>query len=147
MKPQSNTSDAKSLITHYLSLLWYAAAAIALLLIWQAAFAQDAPVEQPGPSDHGGGGGVGACLGIGVLISWAVAALKLNETLRNHPKAVATVLSVLVAAMQALAGMHPGDFWSLAVCVVAQLAGAIGAHELINKNLRRDEAARWPGAP
>lgn len=73
-----------------------------------------------------------ACLGYGALIAVAVSFLKKVPFLAKNPKTVAAVLSILSAA---IGGFVRGgaDFKVIAFCVIAQLAGAIGTHEVVLK--------------
>lgn len=82
------------------------------------------------------------CVGIGVLISFLVSALKKIPGFENHPKLVATLLSAAIAGVRAWAGAAPTETWGLAICVLTQLAAAIGTFEVVTKpvgNALRDQ--------
>ncbi len=74
------------------------------------------------------------CLGIGAIISWAVAALKKTAFVGKNPKWTATIFAVVIAIAQNVV-FGAGTWGQFFTCVVTQLVAAIGTHEVINNSV------------
>ena len=73
---------------------------------------------------------------IGSGITFAVTLLKRIPFVRNNPKLVATVISVVVTAITAVAGARAGaGVLPFVLTALTQLAAAIGTHEAVVKSL------------
>ncbi|MGA9767477.1 MAG: hypothetical protein WBV94_00440 [Blastocatellia bacterium] len=71
---------------------------------------------------------------IGSGITIAITFLKKIPFIDRNPKLVATVLSVAVTAVTAIAGARAGTgVWPFVLTVLTQLAAAIGTHEVVVK--------------
>jgi ribosomal protein S5 len=72
------------------------------------------------------------CIEYGMLIAVAVSFLKKVPFLAKNPKTVAAVLAILSAGIQGFV-RGGADFKLIAFCVIGQLSGAIGFHEVVGK--------------
>lgn len=73
---------------------------------------------------------------VGAGITAVVGLLKRISFVRNHPKVIATVLSLAVTGITALAGARAGSgIWPFVLTAVTQLASAIGTHEVVVRSL------------
>jgi hypothetical protein len=75
------------------------------------------------------------CVVYGAIIGLAVTVLKRIPFVGKNPKVVATVIAILVAASGFITGGSASGetIKALVLCVLTQLAGAIGTHEVAIK--------------
>lgn len=77
-----------------------------------------------------------ACLAYGFAISFVVSVLKKIPLVKRFPKAVSFVLSALSAVLMTTLGATPGEWKTIALCVLEQFAAAVVTHEAVVEPIR-----------